>query len=257
MQCQYVTPQPDDFSKPELLSTVDHKGEIDLKVGHFQTHFSGCMEMYSDAQTVAEYLDAHEGWFCRCAEPMKTDSLGNNGYILVVGKYGAFGYSIEPKMAVVLEPPTDGIYQMHSIPLDEGDRLGYQVDYRASMKLNEIAIDLATPGIEKAFKNRKTPDSITQVIWELHMDVMVRFPNVISKLPWSLVQTTGDRLLTQIVRQVSPHLTYKVQQDFHSRLGLPLPAKAGRKLEKIEGFNEHNQMLDAPMKGQRSTPTMA
>jgi len=27
-----------------------------------------CMEMYADAQTVAEYINAHQ-WFCRCAHP--------------------------------------------------------------------------------------------------------------------------------------------------------------------------------------------
>ena len=26
---------------------------------YFETHFEGCMEMYSDAQTVAQYLNAH------------------------------------------------------------------------------------------------------------------------------------------------------------------------------------------------------
>ncbi|WP_425461531.1 DUF1997 domain-containing protein, partial [Hyella patelloides] len=39
------------------------------------------------------------------------------------------------------------------------------------------------------------------------------------------MQNTGDRLLAQIVRQISPRLTYKVQQDFHSSKGLPIPAK--------------------------------
>jgi hypothetical protein len=38
------------------------------------------------------------------------------------------------------------------------------------------------------------------------------------------VQSTGDRLLNQIVRQVSRRLTRKVQEDFHQSLGIELPA---------------------------------
>ncbi|MFP4008109.1 MAG: DUF1997 domain-containing protein, partial [Spirulinaceae cyanobacterium] len=40
-------------------------------------------------------------------------------------------------------------------------------------------------------------------------------------------------LLAQIVRQVSPRLTYKVQKDFHDRLGLPLPPKQSRLFEQV------------------------
>ncbi|PSF38040.1 transposase [Aphanothece hegewaldii CCALA 016] len=228
MQCQYVTSGPDDFSDSKLIET---------KIAHFQAHFEGCMEMYSDAQTVAEYLNQHDGWFCRCAEPMKTEPMGNNGYLLAVGKYGAFGHDVEPKMAVVLEPPVDGVYYMHSIPLESEEDLGYQVDYRALMTLDEVKAIKAMSSLESAFRKQgmtQLPDVVTKVTWELHMDVMVRFPKFISKLPWNLVQTTGDRLLSEIVRQISPRLTYKVQQDFHHRLGLPLPNKAGRTFQKID-----------------------
>jgi hypothetical protein len=40
-----------------------------------------------------------------------------------------------------------------------------------------------------------------------------------------LSQSTGDRLLSQVVRQVSRRLTHKVQEDFHSSLGIPMPKK--------------------------------
>lgn len=231
MQCQYVNPNPDDFSEHELSTAVD------FKIAHFQAHFEGCMEMYSDAQTVAEYLNQHQGWFCRCAEPMKTEPMGDHGYILAVGKYGAFGYDVEPKMAVVLESPVNGVYSMYSIPLEGEEHLGYQVNYQASMSLNEVAANHAAPGLASAFRNQginQLPDVVTKVTWELHMDVMVKFPKLITRLPWNVVQTTGDRLLSEIIRQISPRLTYKVQQDFHSRLNLPMPVKAGRKFQKIE-----------------------
>jgi hypothetical protein len=44
-------------------------------------------------------------------------------------------------------------------------------------------------------------------------------------LPEGLVQTSGDRLLRQIVRQVSRRLTWKVQEDFHASHGIPCPPR--------------------------------
>jgi hypothetical protein len=63
---------------------------------------------------------------------------------------------------------------------------------------------------------------ITIVEWQLDLTVYIHFPKFIQRLPKSMVQTTGDRLLNQIVRQVSRRLTHKVQEDFHKSLGLPL-----------------------------------
>ena len=45
------------------------------------------------------------------------------------------------------------------------------------------------------------------------------------RLSHSLIQSTGDRILSQIVRQVSRRLTYKVQKDFHQSLSIPFPQK--------------------------------
>jgi hypothetical protein len=56
-----------------------------------------------------------------------------------------------------------------------------------------------------------------------------------------LIKSTGDRLLTEIVRQVSPRLTYKVQQDFHEQRGLPLPPKSGRYFQRIKNAGEQDQ----------------
>ncbi|MEO1800897.1 MAG: DUF1997 domain-containing protein, partial [Cyanobacteria bacterium J06629_2] len=69
---------------------------------------------------------------------------------------------------------------------------------------------------------------------DLDLKVKVEFPQFISKLSASLIQATGDRLLAQIVRQVSPRLTYKVQQDFHQNYGLAMPPKSSRQLNKVD-----------------------
>ncbi|MDJ0660086.1 MAG: DUF1997 domain-containing protein [Crocosphaera sp.] len=239
MQCQWLNNHPNQVSDASLSHLKDKQATEPLAATpvHFKTQFVGYMEMYSDADTVANYLNAHQGWFCRCAAPMKTEAIGNNGYILTVGRFGSFGYEVEPKLAVVLEPPVNGVYEMHSIPIPDEPYLGYEVDYQASMTIKEIPRHLSSPGLEKAFKKQnkgQVPNMITKVEWQLAMDVAVQFPKFIHKLPLSMIQRTGDRLLTQIVRQISPRLTQKVQEDFHTGQNLPIPPKTSRHLEKIE-----------------------
>ena len=201
----------------------------------FEVSFLGRMDMYSDADTVAEYLNAHEGWFCRCAQPMKVDPLGRNGYVLTMGKYGSFGYEVEPKMGVILHPPVDRVYQMHTISIPDYNSPGYNVNYQAAMELKEVEVEARQQTKGGLFSRQLImPSIITQVNWNLDLLVEVEFPQFIHKLSSSLIQSTGDRLLAQIVRQVSPRLTYKVQQDFHQSHDLPMPPKSSRHLEKID-----------------------
>ncbi|MEL6440440.1 MAG: DUF1997 domain-containing protein [Cyanobacteria bacterium J06621_8] len=198
----------------------------------FAVSFQGRMDMYSDIETVAEYLNAHQIWFKRCAQPMKVEPLCENGYVLTVGKYGSFGYEVEPKMGVVLQPPVDRVYLMHTVPLDELADLGYGVEYNASMKLEEHTVDDPIAQRNKALltRPRVLPSIITKIDWQLDLQVEVEFPKFIAKLSSKLLQSTGDRLLAQIVRQVSPRLMYKVQQDFHSSYELPMPSASSRQI---------------------------
>ncbi len=221
--------------QPKVTSVVDFTPEelelVDREPVPFQTHFQGTMEMYSNLETVAEYLDRHEGWFVRCASPMKAESFGKDGYTLTIGNYGAFGYQVEPKMSVILEPPQDNSYLMYSVPNPEVNHLGYEVNYHAKMNLEQISSSEAAPGLNKVFKKEgitEIPSLITRVNWKLDLRVKVRFPNFILRLPMSLIAKTGDRLLAQIVRQVSHRLNFKVQKDFHTRLNLPIPPKSAR-----------------------------
>lgn len=244
MQGNYFNQKPLDLSESSMYPAQSNTERLELVEGqpvHFQTHFAGCMEMYSDAETVAEYLAAHEGWFCRCAEPMRTEAFGENGYILAIGQYGAFGFDVEPRMAVILAPPVDSKYDMYSVPIPNEPYMGYEVDYHASMELKEIPIEEAAKGIEAAYKKQglsELPNVITKVQWQLHLTVSVRFPKFIYKLPLSVIQKTGDRVLTEIVRQISPRLTLKVQRDFHDSHQLPIPSKEGRRFDKISVEDE-------------------
>jgi hypothetical protein len=182
----------------------------------FYGHYQDCMEMFASADKVAEYLQNHNSWFSRCAEPMKVEPLGENGYALVIGRFGSFGYEVEPKIGLELLCPDNGIYRIRTIPIPGYQAPGYDVDYRASLQLVEGIQDCETP---------TNSAEMTHVEWELNLTVDIHFPKFIQRLPKPLIQSTGDRLLNQIVRQVSRRLTRKVQQDFHQSWDIPFPAK--------------------------------
>lgn len=185
-------------------------------VTKFYGRYQDFMEMPAPAEKVAQYLNNHASWFSRCAEPMKVQLLGENGYALVIGRFGAFGYEVEPKIGLELLPPEESTYCIRTIPIPDYQPPGYDVDYRASLQL-----------IENDTSN--SIGEITRVEWELDLVVDLHFPRFIQRLPKSIIQSTGDRLLNQIVRQVSRRLTRKVQEDFQKSLGIPFPANSKQK----------------------------
>ncbi|AFZ00942.1 DUF1997 domain-containing protein [Calothrix sp. PCC 6303] len=182
-------------------------------INKFYTHHSDRMAMEAPANVVADYLNSHKTWFSRCAEPMKVQPLGENGYALVIGRFGAFNYEVEPQIGLELLPSDAGVYRIRTIPTPDYTPPGYDVDYRASLHLVETTAD--------DFNSQM----LTHVEWELDLTVHIHFPKFIQRLPKSLIQSTGDRLLNQIVRQVSRRLTRKVQEDFHSSIGVPFSCK--------------------------------
>jgi len=190
-------------------------------VNRFYGKFADCMEMYASAQAVAEYLNAHHEWFCRCAHPMKVEPLGKHGYALAIGRFGAFGYEVEPKVGLELLPPDKGVYRIKTISVPDYVAPGYEVDFKSAMELVET------------FEGNQC--EITRVEWQLELAVSIQFPKFIHRLPKSLVRSTGESLLHQIVRQVSRRLTYKVQEDFHKSLNLPFPPKSRKRVGGVEG----------------------
>jgi len=206
----------------------------------FNVFFAGHVDMFSDLETVAEYLAAHEGWFCRCAQPMNVKPFCQDGYLLNIGKFDSLGYEVEPKIAIVLEPPQNNLYVMRTVPIPDCDFPGYEVQYKSSMELNEIAVDSIKMSLkDKIFTSRQDiPESITRLSWHLDLVVSVEFPSFVTRLPRNLIQRSGDHLISQIVRQISPRLSYKVQQDFHLSRGLTLPYKNCRGLTQLDNQNE-------------------
>ncbi|MEO1373645.1 MAG: DUF1997 domain-containing protein [Cyanobacteria bacterium J06635_10] len=182
----------------------------------FYGTYSDCMELSAPAETVAKYLNNHNQWFSDCAQPMKVQRLGENGYELTIGSFGAFGYEVQPKIGLELLPPEQGVYRILTIPIPDYQPPGYDVDYRASLQLVESQ--------DENNSIQSTPT--TRVEWELYLTVYLHFPQFIKRLPKSLIQSTGDRLLNQIVRQVSRRLTRKVQNNFHQSLDISFSDKS-------------------------------
>ena len=184
----------------------------DARVRCYTSHFADLMEMRAPATTVAHYLDHHEGWFRRCAAPMQVQPLGRNGYVLTLGRFGNFGFEVEPTIGLELLPQSRGVYRICTVPPEQfepGLRDLYDVEFNAALRLEEQDADAPH----------------TDVRWELDLSVWIRLPAVIGLLPESLVQTSGDHLLRQIVRQISRRLTWKVQEDFHATHGLECPPR--------------------------------
>jgi hypothetical protein len=174
----------------------------------FTYRFTDAMLMGADIQTVGKYLDAHRGWFTRCAQPMQVNSIGQNGYALTIGKFGSFGYIVEPKIGLELLPQESGVYRIKTVDIPEYTPPGYEVSFNAQMRLVET-VDGTQLG--------------TKVDWDLDLHVYIQFPKFIYKLPAGVIQGTGDKVLKQIVNRVSRQLTHKVQQDFHGTLSLKIP----------------------------------
>jgi Protein of unknown function (DUF1997) len=174
----------------------------------FSYHFTDAMLMGADVKTVGKYLDAHQGWFTRCAHPMQVDPIGKNGYALTIGKFNSFGYIIEPKVGLELLPHEDRVYRIRTVEIPDYTPPGYEVSFNAQMRLVEVV----------------NGDRLsTKVDWDLDLNVYIKFPKFIHKLPSGVIQGTGDKVLKQVVNRVSQRLTHKVQQDFHGNLGLNIP----------------------------------
>ncbi|MDV3348127.1 DUF1997 domain-containing protein [Leptothoe sp. ISB3NOV94-8A] len=200
-------------SNDQTLNSSNNLGVSDTII--FEGYYVGNMEMYADVDTVASYLDSHQGWFTRCAEPMDVKPIGHNGYAISLGRFGSLNFQIQPKIGLHLLPQNRGVYKIETIPVPGHKPEGYDVDFSAAMSLEEK-------------QNKKLPKGqATHVEWELNLQTKVQMPKFIQALPQSLVKASGDKLLNQIVRQISKRLTHKVQEDFHTMMNLPLPGRKG------------------------------
>ncbi|MFN3361857.1 MAG: DUF1997 domain-containing protein [Pseudanabaenaceae cyanobacterium] len=182
----------------------------------FRHEFVGRMDLFADRQTVMDYLDRHQGWFRRCAHPFRADPIGENGYAIGIGKIGAFGFKVDPRVGLHLLPQEQGVYRICTIPIPDQEPQGYEVDFRAEMYLQEEPVP---PAYETDIP------LMTKVEWHLLLTVSLRFPPFIYRLPQETIQSTGDAILAMVVRRVSNSLTRKVQADFHHTHNIQVPKK--------------------------------
>lgn len=210
---------------PEIADIISaHEVEIppETEPIWFHAKFTDCMEMYADIDTVSAYFAQHREWFQRCSRPMKAFPLGENGYDLLIGRFGAFGYLVEARIGLDLIPPDEqGLYTIKTIPVPNYTPPGYEVDFQSVMEL--IPMPVTEFCDEKTIKKLKLPDTITGAKWHLDLAVGVKFPKFILAMSRNLIQRTGDNLLDKIVKQVSHRLTHKTQVDFHTHYHLNFP----------------------------------
>ncbi|BEV35592.1 DUF1997 domain-containing protein [Synechococcus sp. M16CYN] len=200
------------------FDTINLRYRDDPQVRCYRSQCSDQMEMLSSSDAVEKYLDRHRAWFERCATPMSVHPLDPQSYKLTLGKFKNFGFEIEPTIALRLLPQDKGIYRIetvHFTPKTFDLRGHYDVDFQASMHL--VPIHRQDDKL-----SRRTG---TSVQWDLDLSVWIRLPQVITMLPNHFVQSSGNHLLKQIVRQISRRLTWKVQEDFHASHGLSCPSR--------------------------------
>jgi hypothetical protein len=199
----------------------------DNRVRCYGSTFADLMEMRAPAEQVARYLDRHEGWFRRCAAPMTVRPHGQNGYVLTLGRFGNFGFEVEPTIGLELLPQAEGVYRIVTVAPDGLGDTGleglYDVEFNAALRLDQVEQGAQASHAGEGTDAAEAP--LTLVRWELDLRVWIRLPAVITLLPEGLVQSSGDHLLRQIVRQISRRLTWKVQEDFHAAHGLACPPR--------------------------------
>lgn len=230
---QAVEPSGEFLEEGPDFSNVDEAAVNDLEEDRqtwLRTHFEDSMEMYADISTVATHLQNHQVWFRDCALPMQAEPLGENGYDLLIGRFGAFGYLVEARVGLELLPPDEqGLYHIRTIPIPNYVPPGYEVDFRSTMKLLEVPAEefLTTwPQAERA----QVPKIITSARWTLDLAVGLRFPKFVRRtLSEPMLEKTGNGVLDKIVQQVNRRLTYKTQLVFHESLGIPFFPKGKRK----------------------------
>lgn len=201
----------------DLAASIQTGDRTDLEIMPptvFRNHYVGYMHLHADVQTVMDYLDTHQGWFRRCAKPFKADPIGTTGYAMGVGRVGAFGYHVDPRVGLDLLPQENGVYRIKTIPIPDQEPQGYEVDFQAEMRLLEAPVEP---------KQQINGAVMTSVEWDLDLTVTLQFPRFIHRLPQDVIQKTGDGVLAFVVKRVSNSLTAKVQNDFHQTIGVKTP----------------------------------
>jgi len=159
------------------LTQASKQGNVaDCPPTSFTNHYVGYMDLLADRVTVMAYLDTHQGWFKRCAHPFKADAIGTTGYAMGVGRVGAFGFEVDPRVGLNLLPPDENhVYRIETIPIPDQEPQGYEVDFRAEMSLQEVPLQAENyPKVDPAIL--AAYPVMTSVAWDLNLRVTLQFP---------------------------------------------------------------------------------
>ena len=75
------------------------------------------MDMRLPAEMVTYHLDHHQLWFQRCAAPIIARAMDDQTYVLTLGQFGNFGFSIKPTIALKLLLQKNNIYRIKTVKL--------------------------------------------------------------------------------------------------------------------------------------------
>jgi len=153
-------------------STDTLRGSDSRQVRCYRSEFRDRMEMRADFQTVGAYLDRHEGWFRRCAAPMEVKAIDEQAYALTLGRFGNFGFEVEPTIGLRLLPQNAGNYAISTVPLSNQDPALadlYDVDFQANLSLEDNSSSDAS-------------EELTAVSWDLDLSVWIHLPKMITLL---------------------------------------------------------------------------
>ena len=110
----------------------------DPQVRCYRSTFTDEMEMLAPTPRVASYMNRHQSWFEHCAKPMQALALDHQSYALTLGRFGNFGFEVEPTISLRLLPEDKQMYRIETVrpvPQSLATRDHYDVDFQASMQL--------------------------------------------------------------------------------------------------------------------------
>jgi hypothetical protein len=216
----------DPLNKP--VPSPEDEGAASPRSVRIQAGRQGQVAMETEREPLAAYLGEHQEWIDRCFKPLKVFPLSESTYKLQFFRIGGLGFELEPCFGVEIWAEEDYLFRLGSIDLPSDADLPYTVDCQSYFQLRDL------------------PDSgMTQVNWDLELDIWMELPCFLSAFPHSLVYNVGAKVVRQVTRRMSDRLTHNVCTDYYRSVG-----KRGKKYQVV-------QVAWKPSTGGGETPSEA
>ncbi|MDX2273148.1 MAG: DUF1997 domain-containing protein [Cyanobacteriota bacterium] len=178
-------------------------------------HQQGQVDLDTDVQALAHYLNHHQSWIHHCFKPLQVEALSEDTYRLQFFRIGGMGFELEPCFGVKIWPEDQQVFRLSSIELPSDAELPYKVDCQSYFQL-------------EALPDAGNSAPQTRVHWDLKLRIGMELPGFLLALPRKLVHKVGSRVVNQVTRSMSDRLTHNVCTDFYKSIN-----KAGRKYRLI------------------------